>query len=225
MRSTIRRTLLPVSLIVIASAAVCDRSQTGRSDGIPLTANSYLPVDYELTSELYRKWLVAQENLDGGVGDADRVLSTSRLSVTQPTPERINALVAGLQRNERTRRAIESAGLSVRDYVLTTIALYQALQPPSRTSVAQLHPGNVQFVSRNRDEILHIRNSSQFQIADCEEEIVIAQHTHAHDGEDCDAEDADAEDFDEDDEDFDQNGDNEDFDEDFDQDNDEDTDD
>jgi hypothetical protein len=212
MRTTIRRTLLPVSLVVIASAALCDRSQTGRSDGIPLTANSYLPVDYELTSELYRKWLVAQENLDGEVGDADRVLATSRISVTQPTPERINALVSGLERNDRTRRAIESAGLSVRDYVLTTIALYQALQPPSRVSVAQLHPRNVEFVALNRDEILRIRNSSHFQIADCEEEVVIAQHTH--EGEDCDAEDADDEDFDQDRDD-----------EDFDEDNDEDTDD
>jgi hypothetical protein len=224
MRGTIRRTLLPVSLVVIASAALCDRSQTGRSDGIPLTANSYLPVDYRLTSELYRKWLAAQENLNRDVGGSDRVLSTSRISVTQPTPERIDALVGGLERNERTRRAIESAGLSVRDYVLTTIALYQALQPPRRTTVAQLNPDNVQFVSHNRDEILRIRNASQFQIADCDEDF-------DHDGDadagysDYDDADGDDEDFVQADEaeDFDGDGDEEEFDED--EDTDEDTDD
>jgi hypothetical protein len=219
MRRTIRRTLLPIALIVIASAALCDRSQTGRTDGIPLTANSYLPVDYQLTSELYRKWLAAQENLNRDVGGSDRVLSTSRISVTQPTPERIDALVGGLERNQRTRRAIESAGLSVRDYVLTTIALYQALQPPSRTTVAQLNPRNLEFVSHNRDEILRIRNASQFQIADCEEDYDHDGHADvAH--KDWDEADEADEDFDQadEDEDFDDDGDDEDFDEDFDED-------
>jgi hypothetical protein len=210
MRSTIRRTLLPISLVVIASAAVCDRSQTARSDGIPLTANSFLPVDYELTSELYRKWLAAQENLDRDVGGSDRFLTTSRISVMQPSPERINTLVAGLERNDGTRRAIESAGLSVRDYVLTTIALYQALQPQGRLTVAQLHPGNVQFVSRNRDEIIRMRDASQFQIAHCDEDF-------DHDG-DADAGYEDCDDAEGDDEDFDQDGDEEDFDEDEDDD-------
>ena len=187
MRSTVRRTLLPMSLVVIATAALCDRSQTGRSDGIPLSANSFLPVDYELTSELYRKWLVAQENLDRDVGRTDPVLTSSRISVIQPTPERIDAVVSRLERSDRTRRAIESAGLSVRDYVLTTVAMYQALQPPGRITVAQLRPGNVEIVSRNRAEIVRIRNASQFQIA----------------ADDRDTDEDDDTDFDEDDDDFD----------------------
>jgi hypothetical protein len=199
MRSTIRRTLLPVSLVVIASAALCDRSQTARSDGIPLTANSFLPVDYELTSELYRKWLIAQENLDRDVGRADPVLTSSRISVIQPTRERIDAVVSRLERNDRTRRAIESAGLSVRDYVLTTVAMYQALQPPGQT-VALLRPGNLELVSRNRDEIVRIRNLSQFQIADNDED--------ADEGEDADEDgDTDFDEDDDDDEDFNGDGD------------------
>lgn len=190
MRSTIRRTLLPMSLVVIATAALCDRSEIGRADGIPLSANSFLPVDYELTSELYRKWLVAQENLDRDVGRTDPVLTSSRISVIQPTPERIDAVVSRLERSERTRRAIESAGLSVRDYVLTTVAMYQALQPPGRVTVAQLRPGNVEIVSRNRAEIIRIRNASQFQIA------VDDQDTDEDDDTDFDEDDDDDEDTD-----------------------------
>jgi hypothetical protein len=186
MKNGIRQVLL-LSIVLVASAAVCNRPQNGeRSDGIPLTANSYLPADYRLTSELYRKWLVAQENLNREVGSADRVLSTSRISVTQPSPARISAVVTRLEQNQRTRRAIESAGLSVRDYVLTTVALYQALNPPPRPTIAQLDSRNLDFVDRHRDEILRLRNTSDFQIAQCDDSEVDSD-AHAHcDGEDCD---------------------------------------
>lgn len=53
------------ALAVGAALAGC-----GREDGIPLTLarddadGGFVPVDYELTSDTYKKWLVAQENLD-----------------------------------------------------------------------------------------------------------------------------------------------------------------
>ena len=79
-------------------------------------------IDYEITSDRYRQWETARRALrDQKIGLSMRL---DPLRVTQADVERA---VTFFERNGRARRAIEAAGLSVRDYVLTTLALEQQM--------------------------------------------------------------------------------------------------
>jgi hypothetical protein len=77
---------------------------------------------YEITSERYRDWEKAR-----------RALRAAKIGLTlQVDPMRvgqadIQRAVSYFERNGRARRLIEDSGLSVRDYVLTTIALEQQM--------------------------------------------------------------------------------------------------
>jgi hypothetical protein len=109
-----------------------------------------IQVDYRLTEENFARWEVAQRNLDrlprsafpaensGGKGNV------------------IDRAVRRLESGRRTRTAIESAGLSVRDFVLQTIALAQATEAAQggRAAGAGLvPPENFRFVERHRERI------------------------------------------------------------------------
>ena len=148
----------------------------GREEGLPLTLASadedgeFVPVDYELTSDTYKKWLVAQQNLARDAGDADLGLPAQRVLLTNPSAGSIDSVVDELESVEQTRKAIEAADLSVRDYVLATLALYQATDRPDTLG---LEPGgvpirvsNVELASRNADEITAVRASSPVRFVD-----------------------------------------------------------
>jgi hypothetical protein len=147
-----------------------------RGEDFPLTlantasAEEFTAVNYELTSDVYRKWLAAQENLARDAGDADLGLPAERILLTNPSPTSIDGVVRALEENERTRRAIESADLSVRDYVLTTLALYQATDRPDTLGLV---PGgvaiptrNIELARENAPQISTARASSRVRIVD-----------------------------------------------------------
>lgn len=99
-------------------------------------------VEFTLDEALFRKWEKAQANLDR--------LPTSELD-NIPDPGGSDPVVRGTKRLEaspRARQAIQSAGLSVRDFVLATVALAQAVKasrggvPPTVGAIAS----NVRFV-------------------------------------------------------------------------------
>jgi hypothetical protein len=77
---------------------------------------------YEITSDRYRSWEAAR-----------RALRAAKIGLTlQVDPMRvgqadIQRAVTFFERNGRARRLIEESGLTVRDYVLTTIALEQQM--------------------------------------------------------------------------------------------------
>jgi hypothetical protein len=80
-----------------------------------------------------------------------------RVSLRNPTDDEIEETVEALEDNRDARRAIENAGLSVKDFVLTSLALGQALTFPDRARV--LIPGeNVVFVERNRADVERARS-------------------------------------------------------------------
>ncbi len=160
-----------VFVFIGAAAGGCDREE-----GVPLTLTSenggegFVPVDYELTSDNYKKWLVAQERLKQNAGDADLGQPADRILLTNPSAESIDGVVRELESNDRTRDAIKSAGLDVRDYVLTTLALYQA---SDRQDTLGISPGgvpirasNIELASLHRDEISTARASSRVRIVD-----------------------------------------------------------
>ena len=160
-----------VAVALGVGAGGCDREE-----GIPLTLASedgggeFVPVDYELTSDTYKKWLVAQENLKRDAGDADLGLPAQRVLLTNPSSGSIDSVVDELESVEQTREAIESADLSVRDYVLATLALYQATDRPDTLGLipggVPIRTGNVELARSHADEISAARASSPVRFVD-----------------------------------------------------------
>ena len=160
-----------VAVALGVGAGGCDRKE-----GIPLTLASedggdeFVPVDYELTSETYKKWLVAQENLKRDAGDADLGLPAQRVLLTNPSSGSIDSVVDELESVEQTREAIESADLSVRDYVLATLALYQATDRPDTLGLTPggvpICTGNVELARTHAGEISAARASSPVRFVD-----------------------------------------------------------
>ena len=99
-------------------------------------------VEFTLTEDVFQKWEKAQANLDK--------LPASELS-SIADPGGSDPVARGIKRLESSppaKRAIESAGLSVRNFVLATVALAQAVKasqggvPPTVGAIAS----NVRFV-------------------------------------------------------------------------------
>ncbi len=111
------------------------------------------PVNFELNEDNFSKWETAQRNLER--------LPKNALSATTPAGGNvIDRAVARLESSPRARTAIESAGLSVRDFVLATIALAQATQgSASGQSAVAVSAANFAFVERHRERIRNAQNA------------------------------------------------------------------
>lgn len=77
---------------------------------------------YEITSDRHRQWETARRALR-----AQKISLTMRLDPLRVTESDIQHAVDFFERNGKARRAIEATGMSVRDYVLTTLALEQQM--------------------------------------------------------------------------------------------------
>jgi hypothetical protein len=103
-------------------------------------------IDYRITEDNFSRWQEAQENLDQLPRSAIRSTPGSGRSA-------IDRAIARLQSSPLARGAIESAGLSVRDFVLETIALAQATESAETgksTSPILILADNYQFVRQYR---------------------------------------------------------------------------
>jgi YmgG-like glycine-zipper protein len=124
------------AVIPLALAALLGACRGGRSEGDTSVAAgdaAGIEVDalnYEVTPERYQRWLAAQRALDAIQGLREPpALDPSRFSEAD-----VNRAVQYLESDPRSRAALARAGVSARDYVLTTLALDQAL-------VASASPG------------------------------------------------------------------------------------
>lgn len=133
-----------ITVLLVASVVwSCDKDVAGESDGAVLGDSSYEAIDYRLTSESYKKWLVAQQALDSA-----GVRPMERINVRDVADEDIARVTQSLENQAAAKAAIESAGLTVRDFVLTTIALAQswdAVNGP-RDRVLGARPENLDFL-------------------------------------------------------------------------------
>lgn len=153
------------ALLLLLSGIACDRDRSG--DRL-IGANTFL-VEEQITSEKYAKWVQAQQNLDRTATDADMVSAQDRLGIRRATRGAVDSAVARLEQNERTRQAIESAGLSVRDYVITSLALSQAFvasNPEGRATVPGIPSGNLELIKANRGDFERHRNAARFRVVD-----------------------------------------------------------
>ena len=157
------------ALIVLVLAAVgCNRSSHNDSD--PLAASLIFDngspearealattVDFRLNEENFARWEEAQSNLEE--------LPRSAIQSGVPSGRTaIDRAVSRLESSPRARRAIERAGLSVRDFVLETIALAQAsevVETGKSMSATPIPPDNFQFVQRYRGRVLLARREDR----------------------------------------------------------------
>jgi hypothetical protein len=79
-------------------------------------------LDYEITSERYRQWETARRALR-----AQKIGLSMQIDPLRVTEAEIQRAVTFFERNGKARRLIEGTGMSVRDYVLTTLALEQQM--------------------------------------------------------------------------------------------------
>jgi len=160
-----------VAGLVLLAASGCKRSGD-RSDG---STSAFLDnatpearealaiqVDYKLTDENFAKWERAQRNLDRLPASA----FPARRDDTRGNV--IDRAVARLESSPKARTTIEATGLTVRDFVLQTIALAQAteaVQGGRAAGAGIVPPENFRFVERHRDRIgraqLAARNASR----------------------------------------------------------------
>ncbi|HJQ54514.1 MAG TPA: hypothetical protein VJ825_11800 [Gemmatimonadaceae bacterium] len=114
------------------------------------------PVDFRLTDENYEQWERAQRFLEA--------LPRSAFAVAPAGGGNpIDNAVATLESSPRARTAIERTGLSVRDFVLETIALAQAMEAESGQPASGLNvpAENVQFIQRYRSRIVQARAAAR----------------------------------------------------------------
>lgn len=112
------------------------------------------PVDFRINDDNFGRWEEAQSNLEG--------LPRSALPAkSPPTGNVVDRAVARLESSPYTRTAIERTGLSVREFVLETIALAQATEV-ARTgkslSRGSIPRENFQFVQRYTSRALYSRS-------------------------------------------------------------------
>lgn len=104
------------------------------------------PIDYRITEDNFSRWQEAQENLD-------QLPRSSIRSSPASGRTAVDRAVARLQSSPLARQAIESAGISVREFVLETIALAQATESAETgksTSPTPILADNYQFIRQYR---------------------------------------------------------------------------
>jgi hypothetical protein len=121
-----------------------------------------VPIDFRINEDNFARWSEAQSNLE----------QLPRSAVNNTGQVRGNAVeraIARLESSPRARRAIERAGISVRDYVLETIALAQATeaaQTGRSLSAAPIPPENSRFVERYAARVLRARAAARLARAE-----------------------------------------------------------
>ena len=114
------------------------------------------PVDFRLTDANYAQWEQAQRFLDA-------LPRSAFAAAPSESGNPIDNAVATLESSPRARTAIERTGLSVRDFVLETVALAQAAEAETGKAAPGVNvpAENIQFIQRYRSRILQVRGESR----------------------------------------------------------------
>jgi hypothetical protein len=119
-----------VVVLVAAAAGTCGRGDRANVSGADSATGEVKALNYEATNERYQKWLAAQRALDATPGlPAPPTIDPMHLG----EPE-LQRAISYLEGDPRARAALARAGISARDYVMTTVALDQALVASSSSA-------------------------------------------------------------------------------------------
>lgn len=122
--------------IAMTAAGCRDDVEWTESKG-DVAGGSYKMLDYEVTSERYRQWIAAHRALDGV--ELGEPMSVDLRNLSEKDIDRIERT---LEDHAAARTSIESSGMSVRDFVLTTVALAQPWAQSSSTLSANVDIAN-----------------------------------------------------------------------------------
>jgi hypothetical protein len=123
---TIVRRFAAIPLVLAAVVGSCRGGQSQGDTSAAAGDAGAIEVDalnYEVTQDRYRRWVAAQGALDAIQG----LPEPPTLDPSRVTAADVSRAVQYLESDARARAALARAGLSARDYVLTTLALDQAL--------------------------------------------------------------------------------------------------
>ncbi|MBA3579634.1 MAG: hypothetical protein H0W42_06550 [Gemmatimonadaceae bacterium] len=151
------------AIAALATVLSCGNSDERRAEEALLTADSeeggvqgLLSLNYEITSDVFKKWKTAQLGLDRALGKSQSRSLKAFILGERPTREAIERSVARIEGNPGAKRAIQDAGMSPRHYVVATVALFQAtrgIDPVTGEAFRGLPARNVAFAEQNREEI------------------------------------------------------------------------
>jgi hypothetical protein len=158
----------------LAVALACADSDERRAEQALLTADSeeggvqgLLSLNYEITSDVFKKWKSAQLGLDRALGRSQARSLKSAILGSRPTRESIERSVARIEGNAAAKRAVEAAGMTPRHYVVATVALFQAtrgVDPLTGEAFRGVPARNVEFATENRAEIESGEGAGEFQL-------------------------------------------------------------
>lgn len=126
--------------------------------------------DYPLTRKRADDWRGAQRALSTLPDDPAFVPVRVDDDVSEAEVDRA---VAYLESRPESRRAIEQSGLSIRDYVLTVLALERAERSrvlPANFTGRPLPPGNLALASEYANDLRRARASSGLRIVDYDDD-------------------------------------------------------
>lgn len=149
------RHALTLILLGMQLVACGDGARDELIDGdVALDTASYRGIDYNLTSDNYTRWLAANAALDSA-----RIEPVVTLDPRSATDADIDSAIDALEDDERASSTIRGADISVRDYVLTSVALAQSWDAIDRpTRVTGVPTENVSFL-RTRDTNTQVTRS------------------------------------------------------------------
>ena len=177
-------------LLLLLALAACDANDadTDSADADTSAAATTTPAaaatddvealrDYDLTMEKLDGLFEAQLAM---ARVASRMTPAEREALAQQSSNSQNAsiddMVANIERNPPFRDALSEAGITPRDYAMTTAAMMQAsmamavLQmrpnddPDSLTRAMDTNPGNVRFIQENMEEITRRQEAATAEI-------------------------------------------------------------
>lgn len=140
------------AMMVVAMACVltaCDKFQRDRSDASLLSSSGGEvaladggSLEFAITSEQYKRWDRARRGIDRRVAARFGEI----LQPDAPTERSIDAAVTYLESEPSARRSIERAGMSVRGFVVMTVALEQEMRVASgQPAVRQPEPNSLPY--------------------------------------------------------------------------------
>ena len=160
-----RRSLLVA--LVAAAGTGCDEAgdrespaaalavEQATNDAVSAGESARAIAAYRLTTERVERWFAAQEELDALVASDPGIETRLRSARAWRGGEAaLGEAAARLEREPDVRAAIEGVGLTTRDFVMTALALHQALLaagPGAPPELRRLAARNVGFVSENAD--------------------------------------------------------------------------